>query len=81
MIDFIAGRAVKLLNGLNSLKVLIIETLAIEGNNESKLVSTTKKSNQFQASLKYEPLSSTKPSAIIFMIASEVNITMKNGSA
>ena len=52
IIDFIAGRAVKLLNGLNSLKVLIIETFVIEGVSESKLVSTTKKSNQFHASLK-----------------------------
>lgn len=81
IIDFIAGKAVKLRNGLNNLNVLITEIFAILGVIESKLVNTTMKSSQFQESLKYVFLSNTKPKAMIFITASEVKATIKKGSA
>lgn len=80
IIDFIAGIDVKLLRGLNNLNVLITETLLIPGISESKLVSTTMKSSQFHASLKYVNLSRMKPCAIILITASEVKIIMNKGS-
>ena len=52
----------------------------MEGITESKLVRTTKKSRTFQASRKYVNLSRINPWAIILIIHSHVNITMKTGS-
>ena len=80
IIDFIAGKAVKLLKGLKSRNTLITDTLAIDGMIERRLVRTTMKSSQFHASLRYVPLSKMNPKAIIFKIASAVKTTMKTGS-
>ena len=80
MIDFSIGNVVRLLSGRNNLNVLITDTFVIPGNSDIRLVNTTIKSSQFHGSLRYVPLLSTKPKAIIFIIASNVNAIMKKGS-
>jgi len=50
--SFILGMVVRLLRGLNSLKVLSPLMFYIDGSSLSKLVTTTVKSSQFHASLR-----------------------------
>lgn len=66
------------LKGLNILNVRKPVMLPIFGRKESKAVTTTVKSNQFQASLKYDPSDIMNPKAIIFKVASLVNTIAKN---
>lgn len=50
--SFIDGIVVRLLNGLNSLKVLKPDIFYMDGNSSRREVTTTVKSSQFQASFK-----------------------------
>ena len=52
MRSFIEGMVVRLLNGLNSRNVLKPDILLMEGKNSRREVTTTVKSNQFQASFR-----------------------------
>lgn len=66
MRTFIVGIVVRLLRGLISLNVLNPLTDFIYGIYVSRELTTTMKSSQFQASLRYEPGSMTNPIPMTF---------------
>ena len=74
--SFILGTEVNGLKGLNKRKVLNPEMFAMPGIAVSRLVTTTIKSSQFQASFKYALWPQTNPNAMILANASKVNITV-----
>ena len=80
MIIRIFGREESDLRGLNSLKVLTAVTFAKDGWIESIEAITTKKSNQFHASLKYVCFPNTNPNATTLIKNSTRNTTVKKCS-
>ena len=78
--SFKLGKAESERSGLKSLKVLITETLLKPGRKLRQPVSTTMKSNQFQASRRYEHCSHIKPIASILSMASAMKTAKKTGS-
>ena len=74
--SFMLGTVVKLLRGLKRRKVLKTDMFCMNGSFYSRLVITTRKSSQFQASLRYVLLPNIKPIVMILINASIVNATV-----
>ena len=68
---FIERSGLRILNALSTFKV---EMDSEPGITSAREINTTKKSRQFQPSLKYEVLCKTKPMPMIFIIASTMKI-------